>query len=445
MLSLARGTLSGVFGLLMLADTAWSQTFDNFRFVGVTATPIGTVTSLSIDTSTESAGDAGELAYFDASGLSTVFTLSIRPSTIINPQTTTLLQRGDGFDSLSLQNLLDVQFFTGELTNDATADATTPPPNWFRLTRYNGAWSGVFRVGGQVYTIPRSSNSDVVEVRSTLSETVSISPTHRARVSTVFDNSGFQSDGVADTEKQLAALESIHVADGLLADSLGLTLQLEQIIVGSVFNTTGASADDANVTAIDWHQRTQTTTGTDDNLATLFFIEPGEITASSTLANGASVARDEGIILQPYSATEPQFSTTYSFGALLGVGNEAGTLQDWRPAELAALPVVHWSEQQRENFDANTSLVGLLQALPNDQPTPATPTLPVPAPLDPRLVESDAEEKTPLQLLNDSATLSDTASGGGGSAMWLFLFGLLFLRPCGTRARTRIGTSAATR
>ena len=56
MLSLARGTLSGVFGLILLADAAWSQTFDNFRIVGGSATMAGTVTGLSIDSNADSLG-----------------------------------------------------------------------------------------------------------------------------------------------------------------------------------------------------------------------------------------------------------------------------------------------------------------------------------------------------------------------------------------------------
>lgn len=434
MLSLARRTLSGVFGLLLLADTAWSQTFEHFRFVGLSATPVGTVTSLSIDTSADSAANnAGELAYFDASGLSTVFTLNIRPSAVVNQQTTVRRQRGDGFDTLSLQDLYDVQFYTGELTHDST----TPPANWFRLSRYNGAWSGVFRVGGQIYNVKRDNNPDVVEVRSTRSDTVSMSPTHRAKASAVFSNNYFQSGNSEDTVKHLAALESIHVADGLLTDSLGLALQLEQIVVASVFDAADTSADDATAIAIDWHQRTQASVGSDDNLATLFFVESAENTAAARLANDASVVADDALILQPYSANEYQFSTAYSFGALLGLGTETGTLQDWRQSELTALPAAHWSEQQRENFDANTSISGLLQVLPNDQPTTESPTLPVPAPLDPLLVDSDAEEKAPLQLQDDAATFNETTAGGGGSAVWLFLISLLFLRASGTRCATR--------
>lgn len=433
-LSLARSSVAGVFGLLLLANTSLSQTFDNFLFVGVPGAPAGTVTSLSLtDTigTAVGAADIGQISYFGAAGLSSVFTLTARPSAVLSGQTQVYASTDASFVSLQLSDLHDVDFYTGELTHDTGS----VPPNWFRLTHHEGIWSGVFRVGNQVYALNRENASDVVEVRSTLSDAVSFNPSLRARVSAVLNTGYFLDDTGPEQSssiqnKQVAALESIHVLDGLLSDSLGLTLNVEQIVLDNVFNATdlNASPDADQDKAIDWKQQQQSLFGTDDKLATLFFTgQQSNDTAANQKTNDASVVADNAIILQPHSS-DHQFATAHSFGKLLGLSEQPGTLQDWQQTGLVSLPAVHWSPQQQDEFEANPPASRLLQVLSNDQPATGPDLLPEPAALDPVLVESDSEERGVTFPQNDPATTNAATTSGGGAAFWLLLVTLAFFR-----------------
>ena len=71
---------------------------------------------------------------------------------------------------------------------------------------------------------------------------------------------------------QLVALESIHVMDGLLADSLGLTVLLEQLIYqpASVLSVSTQTTD-MEIGANSWVDSNAESFGLGDNLATIFF------------------------------------------------------------------------------------------------------------------------------------------------------------------------------
>ena len=424
-LSLAGNTLPCFLGLLLLANTALSQTFDNFRFVGLPGATGGTVTSFSLDENPDggsTSGDAriGELSYFDVAGLSSVFTLIARPSGVLGGQTAVYSSSDAGVERLQLADLHDIAFYTGELAHETIS----APPNWFRLTYYRGTWSGVFRVGGQVYSLNRGNASDVVEVRTTLSQTMQLNPTLRTRLSAVFSTGYFQDDSTESSEKQIPSLESIHVLDGLLSDSLGLTFLLDQIIIDNGIDTVDLD------TAVDWLRQNRDTYTMDDKLATVFFVDQQD--ANTAPGNTALVSADDAIILQP-GTPEYQFATAHNLGNMLQLREQEGTLQHWSETGLTALPAVHLSREQQDDFNANPPASQLLQVLSNDQPSDDAPPLPRPPELDSTLVDSDSQERQAPGPQNDPGTASTTS--GGGSAMWLLLVALVFFRQPAVLAR----------
>jgi len=423
-LSLARSTLPCVFGLLLLVEAASSQTFDSFRFVGIPGMSTGTVTNLSFESvDVSSAGgtvEIGELSYFDAAGLSTVFTVTATPSSVLNGQTQVFASNNAAAEeSLQLAELIDVSFYTAELTHSTH----TAPPNWFRLTSYQGVWSGVFRVGDQAYSLSRGNPSTVVDVRTSLSDTVTLNPSLRGKVSAVLNTDYFTSGSIGRPANQLPALESIHVLDGLLSDSLGLTLQLEQIVLANVFDT-----DTTLTTALNWKAQNQNLFGADDKLATLFFTDqPFDSTTDNSINNthNATVATDDATIIQPHSV-EYQFATAHNFAKLLKLSAHTGTLLDWQQAGLVSLPAVHLNQQQQDEFDNNPPASGLLQALNNDQAANDRELFPEPIQLDSVLVDSDSEERVSLPQ-NDPITPA-AASSGAGAVFWIYLVALIFFR-----------------
>lgn len=422
-LSLAKNTVSCALGLLLLADVAWSQTFDNFRVVGIPGFSDSTVTSLSlgdVDGSNNGSNNS-ELSYFDAAGLSSVFTLTLRPSTVITAQTPVL-----NVTEENLQDLSDIAFFTAELSHDTTS----PPPHWFRLTFYQGVWSGAFRVGDQVYSLDRNRTTEVVDVRMTVADNPLTSPNLRARISGVFDTGYFLDSATNTARSHALALESIHVLDGLLADALGLTLSLEQIVVDNVLDTNDLAASSfseiALSAAFDWQQRNIDADTIENNLATLFFTDT--VASDGSMSTGL---HSDTIIVQPNSAAY-QFETAHNFAKLLNLREQPDTLQDWQPTGLVSLPAVHWSQQQRDDFDANTPAAILFQVLSDDQSDvleqELEQELPTPPELDPQLVDSDSQESTGILLSDQTTASGSSGASGGGSVMWLFLSALVFFR-----------------
>jgi len=416
-LSLAKNMLSCAIGLLLLMHPAWSQTFDDFRFVGIPGVPGGTVTSLTLG-NIDGVGE-GELSFFDAAGLSSVFTLTYKPSTVINSQTPVFSGAEITPENNPLPSLDDISFYTAELSHETN----NIPASWFRLTHYQGIWSGVFRVANQIYSLDRERSENVIDVRSTPIANADSPLTLGARVSSVFDIGYFPDNA---TQRSLAnALESIHVLDGLLSDSQGLTLSLEQIIIDNILQFTDTNTADNLASAIvDWRQRNPI----EDNLATLLFVDQadGESLANSLSTNFAAILQDDATIILPHGAGY-QFETSHSFGKLYNVREQSNTLQDRRETGLVSLPAVHWSEQQLEDFDAN--LPGrALRILSNDQSTNTDQQLPVPAELDEQLVDSDSQESATILQSDQTAQSLAPATSGGGSALWLCLAAMVFLR-----------------
>lgn len=442
----AKIALAIISGLFLLANSAGSQTFDSFQFVGLPAAPSGTVTGLQLSPPGDGSGpgpgqpdinatsNAGEVSFFDAAGSTSVFHLAVRSSSVISQQTK-VRRTADGSADQQLSDLHTISFYTGELTHESKQ----APANWFRLTYFEGVWSGVFRVGNQIYAIDRERSSNVVRVRNTPSDANFFIPTLRARISAVFDLDYF-SNGTPDSHRsQVLALESIHVLDGLLSDSLGVTLLLEHISLDNIFNAAAFSNDTMKTAAGDWRQRHQDAYGLNRHLATLFFIdEPNPAinvnsttnAATNSTSNPAIIASEDKLIVQDLTP-EYQFATAHSFGALLNLQDQAGTLQDWQTNGLVSLPAVHWSSQQRNDFDAQTSASPLLQVLSNDQPAEDAP-MPEPDALPDTLVDSDTEEREAPRLQNDTntngAALTAAQSSGGGTAVWVLLVGLVLLR-----------------
>jgi hypothetical protein len=403
---LAKMTPLSILGLLLIAN-AHARSFDSFRFVGSDPTPAGTVTAITLN-DPASGGAAGELSFFNAAGLSSVFTLAVSPSTVLSGQTRI-------FDPDNTQRLLsdlhDIAFYTGRL--DHSTDNV--PPHWFRLTHYQGQWSGTFRVADQVYTLPHanSTSSDgVVEVRTTHSTTDTPIPGQRTRITAAFNES-------VGVDAQITALESVHVLDGLLTDAIGLTLTLEQL---ALTDTDYESIDAALIAAADWHQSNTDTMGLDDNLASVFFVDNTDANGTS---NTSAINRQAATIVQSLT-TDPLFALGNTVGEYLGVPAQANTLQDWQPTALVALPAVHWNQLQREAFAANPPSANLLQTLNNDAPVDTQAPLPQPPPLDPVLVDSDSEERAPPVLQNDASIAPETS--GGGSGMWMLLVALILFR-----------------
>ena len=215
------------------------------------------------------------------------------------------------------------------------------------------------------------------------------SPNMRARISGVFDTGYFLDSATNTARSHALALESIHVLDGLLADALGLTLSLEQIVVDNVLDTNDLAASSfseiALSAAFDWQQRNIDADTIENNLATLFFTDT--VASDGSMSTGL---HSDTIIVQPNSAAY-QFETAHNFAKLLNLREQPDTLQDWQPTGLVSLPAVHWSQQQRDDFDANTPAAILFQVLSDDQSDvleqELEQELPTPPELDPQLVD----------------------------------------------------------
>lgn len=415
---LAKITPLSFLGLLLIAN-AHARSFDSFRFVGSDTTPGGTVTALTLNDAAADAANAvaGELSFFNAAGLSSVFTLTVSPSAVLGGQTR--VYDPDNTQRM-LSDLHDISFYTGRLSHSTDS----VPPHWFRLTHYKGQWSGVFRVADQVYTLPPANSTDsdgIVEVRTTHSTTASPNPAQRTRITAAFN----QSLGI---DSQITALESVHVLDGLLTDAIGLTLTLEQL---ALINSDYESIDAALVAASDWHRSNADTLGLEDNLASVFFIED---TNASSAGNASALDPQSATMVQSLT-TDPLFALGNTVGKYLGVPAQANTLQDWQSTAMVALPAVQWNQLQRDAFAANPPAAHLLQTLNDDAPVDTQDPLPQPPPLDPVLVDADSEERAPPVLQNDASAVPDTS--GGGSGIWMLLVTLILFRHAAEQCRKR--------
>ncbi len=383
-----------------------AQEFDNFRFVGEgTTASAGFVTSVSLGPDTSTA----TLSFLNVAGLSTVYNISLQPSDVIRASTPVFLPPA-GFAENFVQplGLAGMQFLTGTLTDPQGGNV---PAHWFRLTLYDNRWSGVFRVANRIYSINRQADNTVVNVRHTPSPYNTFQPSRRLKVSAVIDEQYLMA-APSIQPGQLNALESIHVMDGLLADTLGTTVLLENIIYQAAAELSSESGDLLEG-AQQWLDTESDAFGLTDNYATLFFREAANrnlITAGSNPKNGAA---DNGAIVQGTNP-EYQFATAHYFGSLLGLSDQPQTLQHWISSGDIALPEVYWTAQQKETVDLSPPSAELTQFLVYDAPDTSTPTPDEINAVARQLVDADSHEGTgnDAPLLSDGS--SNPASSGGG-------------------------------
>jgi len=138
--------------LFTISSHSSAQQFNSFRFISDIA-PVASGAVTSIDLQAANDDVSATLSFLDAAGLSTVYDIRFSPSQTISPNVTVFLPPPDFGNSLEPSlNLDSVQFFTGALV-DPNDDSATAPPHWFRMTLFDGIWSGTFRVADRVYSI----------------------------------------------------------------------------------------------------------------------------------------------------------------------------------------------------------------------------------------------------------------------------------------------------
>lgn len=331
--------------LYLVSSNTSAQQFDSFRHVGeVTGTGAGTVTSITLAPTTS------QISYFNAAGLSTVYDVVLTPSQVIREGVPVYMPSSDfgagtqvTSDSL---DLAEVTFFTATLVNADDSEADVPA-HWFRITYFDGIWSGVFRIADRVYSIDRSQLDNIVEVRSTPSQNTWLQPTRQIKVTALIDDGYVFADSPGDSIGldnlgHIYALESLHVMDGVLNDSLGMTLRLEQLVYQTASQITSPSL---------WLADNADSFGINDNYAT--FIYSGNA--------DASIGPD---FVQQNKSSYAQLATAHYFGKLLGLPEEAGTLQSAQQPLNAA----HWSDAQSSFLSDNLPNPRLVQIVSSDAP-----------------------------------------------------------------------------
>ena len=417
--------------LCIIAGKATAQEFENFRFVGEnTAGSGGFVTSLSLDP----VANTGTLSFLNVAGLSAVYNITLTPSEVIRDGMPVFKPTEDFGDYLRSLDLDGIEFFTAKLSSP---DGNSLPPHWFRLTRFNNEISGVFRISDRIYSMDRLSESGIVDVRYTPSTKAIFQPARRVKISAVIDEEYMQHFSATDTRNtgQLVALESIHIMDGLLADSLSLTLLLDQLIYQPASDLSVSSqAVDIETGAVNWLNTNSNTFGLTDNLATLFFREVvNQNHVDNTTDNGLVNSRS---IIQG-SSSHAQFATAHYFGRLLGIGKEPNTIQDWKNSEVS-LPAVHWSEQQTLSFNQNLPAPELTQPRSYDAPEVTKPAPEPTVPVNEQFVDSDSYEAQP-GIFDDGQAPS--SQSGGGAFVADTLGGICLLLVAGLRNRRIMFTS----
>lgn len=395
----------------MVTSIVSAQEFDSFRLISEnTPAGAGFVTGISLNTDSE----AAQISFLNAAGLSRVYDVALTTSDAISENTPVFLPPSGFSDFLPpALDLEGVQFFKGSLIDP---DDGALPPHWFRLTKFNGRWSGAFRVADRVYAIDRSDENNIVDVRYTPSTQDIFQPTRRVKVSAVIDDEYLFADGT-DNLGHLHALESIHVMDGLLADTLNTTVLLEQLIYQpAAALTSPEQISDVRAGARNWLDTNGAVFGLTDNIATLFFrnainSSPGIRTQPD---NGLI---DDGLIVQG-NYNSYQFATAHYFGRLLGIFEEPMTLQDLTTNADGALLSAHWSDQQKEFLELNPPSADLIQVLSFDTPVIAAPPPEEINEIDSRFIDAEAPEganQGPALLNDDDVNVDPGNASGGGS------------------------------
>ncbi len=414
--------------LCLCASNTWAQQYDSFRLVGDHPTEVsGFVTSISLDSDT----DQITVNYLNVAGVSSVYNATLTPSTAI-PASTPVFMPPAGFTETlpSSLDLEQIHFLSGRLSS---SEDTQAPDHWFRLTRFNDQYSGVFRIGNRIYAIDRYSADPTILVRPAQPNKNNFLPGKRVKISAIIDEQYLQADTVGDQQGMdnlghLFALESINVMDGLLTDSLGISILLEQVIYqpASVL-TLPSQPHDTIAGASNWYGSNADAFGLTDNLATLFFRGSLTESANDGSAHPQLAATNANTIVQGNSDSY-QFATTHYFGSLLGLINEPGTLQDWQNNDALALPNVHWSERQKNLVELNPPPAELTQLISYDAPVVADqPEQPVNE-VDNQLVIAESPEGDGIIRDDGSGNTSpEDASGTGSFASVVEVLALLII------------------
>ena len=414
--------------LALLLFTASSQSiaqqYNSFRLVGDVA-PVAGGTVTSIELFPESSTNA-KLSFYNVAGLSTVYDIRFSPSQAIRDDMAVYMPpAGFGPSSAPELNLDDVKFLTGKLIDP---DNASTPPHWFRMTLHEGIWSGTFRVANQVYSINRSNVDPVIDVRGASGNTT-FQPSRQVKVSAVIDDDYIFTYPATeqDSNGHIHALESIHVMDGLIADSLGITIKLEQLI----YRPATELAPDLS----QWLQTNGEAFGLTDNMATFVFRGAPAVNAQAS----------EKLIVQ----TKPdsyQFDSAYHFGQLLGLPQQSDTLN--ASDQITSVRSAYWNNVQSEYLDANPPAAELTQILSYDEPEIEVSTPQQNEPIPQHILDSESEESSQglgpqddgnVGVTDQQNSIPTGASSGGGSSSVVALLMLLVI--CVVRVFRR--TSAA--
>ncbi len=423
--------------LLITSGASSAQQYSSFRFVSDTLPVNGSsVTSIEFFAPDQSNSTPNAtLSYLDVAGLSTVYLIEFTPSEIIRSTVPVYMPSADfGITDVSSIDLEEVHFLTGRLIHPDNANATLPP-HWFRMTLHEGVWSGVFRIADRIYTIDRLKKETVVEVRTTQSSNTSFQPATQVKLTALIDENyvfsntdslGMESGG------HIFALESMHVMDGLSADSLGITLKLEQLVYLTAAELATGIEPSSEIS--NWLEINAAAFGMSDNLATFIFRG-----ADGTKSTTTSVNSKNNFVLQGKSP-HYQFDTAHYFGQLLGVPEEHGTLQSIKSSATNPMPAVHWSEAQRAFINNNLLPATLTQTLSYDAPVIEVTEAEAPNVIPDHILDSESPEITsgggiqddePQSNNGDIASGENSATatggnGGGGALTPLSLLALLF-------------------
>jgi hypothetical protein len=410
--------------LCSYAQLSVAQVYDSFRLAGDhPAAASGFVTSISFDANAERV----TVNYLNVAGVSSILEAELTPSVAI-PVATPVFLPDAGFldDTPPSLDLEQIQFYNGRFSE---ADGTTAPDHWFRLTRFNDQFSGVFRIDNRIYAINRYNADPTVLVHPAKQNNNNFLANRRVRVSAIIDEQFLQADTVGDRQGMdnlghLFALESINVMDGLLTDGLGISVVLEQLIYQpSTSLSIVAQPNDLIAGAQSWYGNNADAFGLTDNIATLYFRGAAGVQANAPNSHPQLAHTSDTMVIQGNSANY-QFATAHYFAALLGINNEPGTLQDWQTSGSLALPNVHWSDQQRSLLALNPPPAEFTQIISNDAPDVAVqPEQPINE-VDSQLVLAESPEGG--GLINDDgfdnvSSPATTQSGGGAFAGVLLL------------------------
>lgn len=345
--------------LYLASSTSSAQQFESFRQVGeASGIAAGTVTSFTLAPTLPTAAsqantqNASQISFFNAAGLSTVYRVTFTPSNIIRNNTRVFLPSDDFSGVAPGLNLDEVRFFTGTLTNPADPQSDIPA-HWFRLTFYNGIWSGAFRIADRIYFIDRSRRDNIVEVRSTPSQNSTLRPTRQLKVTALIDDEFVFADSPGDSVGldnigHIHALESLHIMEALTNDSLGLTLTLEQVVYRSSSELLLPAA---------WLESNASSFGIEDNFTSFLF------RGDESLQQQVNRAPNNRYILQS-TLNFNQLTSAHLFGSLLEIRPENSTLQ----SNQNPLDAAHWSESQRTALLANLPSFSRIQTISSDAP-----------------------------------------------------------------------------